>query len=204
MSMGGASEVADLQIDLADRDLQIVGVEAWACSAPLTPPLSFGTYELSSREYAAIRVRTAGGLVADCLGLSRGAPVDVVVLDLLGPVLLGRDSADISARVQDMIERGFLLGSGGIMARARSLLEICLWDLAAQAADVPLWRLLGAEERSLSALIVACGRGLYGGEDRSCQLCRFHTTTAAHRAGPRAGGLRRRDCRRFRLVGAER
>ena len=151
---------------MTDRDLQIESVEAWACSAPLSPPLSFGTYELASREYVAVRVRTSGGLVADCLALSRGAPSDVVILDLLGPVLLGENSADISARVAQMAGRGFLLGSDGIMARARSLLEICLWDLAAQVAGVPLWRLLGAQERSLPALIVE-GYSIAGESDEA-------------------------------------
>ena len=76
-------------------DTTIDRIEAWACSLPLPTPLRFGTFEVRTREYAAVRVSTKGGLVADCLSQTRKAPVDVAILDVLAPALIGRDGLDI-------------------------------------------------------------------------------------------------------------
>ncbi|HZT19734.1 MAG TPA: enolase C-terminal domain-like protein [Dongiaceae bacterium] len=135
-------------------DSAIDRIEAWACTLPLPKPLRFGSFEVRSREYAAVRLRTRGGLVADGLAQTRRAPVDVAVLDLLGPALLGRDALDIDARRADLALALRALERDGVFARAVSLLEICLQDLKAQAAGLPLWRLHRASAEPLDVLLV--------------------------------------------------
>lgn len=135
-------------------DTGIASIQAWACEVALPYPLSFGSFVVTEREYTAVRVTTHGGLVADCLGLSRRAPNDVAVLDVVGPLLLGRDALDVIARRED-VRRGLRAhDQDGVIGRAWSMLEICLWGLRSQAADTPLWRLLGGYPRELPVLLV--------------------------------------------------
>jgi len=135
-------------------DTTITRVEAWACSIPLSHPLSFGAFSISSREYVAIRVFTDGGLTADCLGLSRGAPIDVAVIDVLAPLLVGRDATAVAARLADLGAATRALDQEGVLGRARALIEIALWDLLAQEAGLPLWRLFGGYPRELPVVLV--------------------------------------------------
>jgi D-arabinonate dehydratase len=135
-------------------DTSIDAVETWACSVPLPKPLSFGNFTVSSREYVALRVSTRGGLVAECLGHTRRSPIDVAIADLLAPQLLGRDALDVGARLEDIRRATLALDEDGVVGRARSLVDICLWDIKAQAAGVPVWRLFGGNPRQLRVCLV--------------------------------------------------
>jgi len=129
-------------------------IETWACSIPLQTPLSFGNFVVSSREYAAVRITTRGGLVADCLGHTRRSPVDVAIADLMAPRLIGRQALDHGERLADLRRATLAIEEDGVMGRARSMVDICLWDLRAQALGVPVSRLLGGYERSVRVSLV--------------------------------------------------
>mgnify|MGYP001377318359 CR=1 FL=1 len=66
-------------------DTTIERIESWAVDLPLPGTLSFGAFTVTARQYAAGRVITRGGLVADCLGHTRRSPVGVAVSPLLAP-----------------------------------------------------------------------------------------------------------------------
>jgi L-alanine-DL-glutamate epimerase-like enolase superfamily enzyme len=127
-------------------------------------PLDFGTFRVISREYAAVRMTTAEGVVADCLVLNRRSPTDVAVADVLAPLIIGKDAADIAARAADLANGTRALDQGGVIGRGRSLLDICLWDIAARKEGVPLWRKLGGKARRLDVLLVE-GYSLPGESD---------------------------------------
>lgn len=135
-------------------DTIIDQVETWACSIPLAKPLSFGKFTVTSREYAAIRISTRGGLVADCLGHTRRSPVDVAISDLLAPRLLGKDALDLGERLSDLRRATLAIEQDGVIGRARSLVDICLWDIRAQSMGVPMWRLLGGHRRDVPVALV--------------------------------------------------
>lgn len=135
-------------------DTAIDRIETWACNIPLPTPLSFGSFTISTRRYAAVRIVTKGGLVADCLGHTRGSPVDVAIADLFAPALLGKDALDHGARLADLARITVAMEDDGVLGRARSLVDICLWDLKAQALGAPLWRLLGGTPRSVAVGLV--------------------------------------------------
>jgi L-alanine-DL-glutamate epimerase-like enolase superfamily enzyme len=135
-------------------DATIVAMDVWACSVPLSATLSFGSYSITSREYVAVRVTTRGGLVSDCLALSRRAPIDVAIADVIAPLLMGTNALDIVARVQSVRIATSAMDADGIMGRGLSLIEICLWDLLAQSAGMPLWRLLGGTPQTAPVLLV--------------------------------------------------
>ena len=194
-------------------DTTIDRIEAWACSLPLPTPLRFGTFEVRTRDYAAVRVSTKGGLVADCLGQTRKAPVDVAILDVLAPALLGRDALDIPARSADLAGTLRALERDGVFGRGVSLLEMCLHDLKAQAAGLPLWRLLREEAEPLDVLLVE-GYEMAGENDetfaqrlqaRHAEGYRMMKLEAAHYETPallasRVAAIRRHAGRDLRLV----
>jgi L-alanine-DL-glutamate epimerase-like enolase superfamily enzyme len=158
-------------------DVTIASVESWACSLPLDIPLSFGAYTLTKREYTVVRLRTHGGLEAAAIGLSRGLPVDVAATDVFAPLLIGTDGTDVVARTRDRNERLRVVERTGVAAFAWSLLDVCLWDMQAQAAGAPLWAHLGAVERTLPVLLVE-GYALPG-EDDAAFAARLADRTSA-------------------------
>lgn len=135
-------------------DTVIDWVETWACSIPLPQPLAFGAFTISTRRYAAVRIVTRGGLVADCLGHTRGSPVDVAIADLFAPALIGKDALDQGERLADLARITVSMEDDGALGRARSMIDICLWDLKAQSLGMPLWRLLGGAPRSVAVGLV--------------------------------------------------
>ncbi len=70
-----------------------------------------------------------------------------VIDDILTPLCIGRDAADITSLV-DSLQRS-VSGSGrnGPAMYALSAIDIALWDIAGKAAGLPLYRLLGGSPR---------------------------------------------------------
>lgn len=143
--------------------MTITGVEAWACSVPLPHPLSFGSFAITSREYVALRIATRDG-EADCVALSRRAPIDCLISEILAPHLIGRDARQVEDIMSDLYIKTWMLDLDGIVARALSQVNICLWDLRAKARQEPLWRTLGGGPRDLRLLVVE-GYALPGESD---------------------------------------
>lgn len=135
-------------------DTTITRIDTWACRVPLPGRLQFRTFVATDRRYCAVRVRTAGGLEGVCIGHTRGAPQDVAITDVLAPVLIGRDAAQPEARLAELHAAVVAMERDGLLGRAISLLEICLWDIAGQAAGRPVWQLLGGVARDLPVSLV--------------------------------------------------
>ena len=68
-----------------------------------------------------------------------------IVRDFLGPMLKGRDPRATESLWEFLFARSIDYGRKGVMLAAISALDIACWDLKAQDAGVPLYRLLGAE-----------------------------------------------------------
>lgn len=137
-----------------DDQSRVELVQVWACELKLPHPLSFGTYSVSSRQYAAVRLTTSDGTVGEALGLSRGAPVDVAVADVLAPLVIGKSALDIGTRMAEIGRATAAMDRDGVMARGRSLVEIALSDIRGQVAALPLWSLLGGDPRPVPVLLL--------------------------------------------------
>jgi L-alanine-DL-glutamate epimerase-like enolase superfamily enzyme len=139
--------------------------------------------------------------------------VDVAVLDLLAPALLGRDALDIPARMADLARALRVLERDGVLSRAVSLVEMGLQDLRAQSLGLPLWRLFGAAAAPLDVLLVE-GYEMAGEDDaifaerlaaRAAAGYRLMKLEAAHYETPallarRVGAVRRAAGDGLRLV----
>ena len=101
-----------------------------------------------------VRVETADGLDGAAFGLTRGAPLDAVVAELLAPPLLGRDARRTEAL---RAAWGAALphhAPEGLVLRGRSLIELAAWDIKGKAAGEPVWRLLGGGREAAPVLLV--------------------------------------------------
>jgi mannonate dehydratase len=100
--------------------------------------------------YLIVRVETAEpGLYG--LGCAsdpqRTLAVRSVLDNYLGPMLLGRDPADIEDIHRLLLNSGYWRG-GSIEGNALAGIDVALWDIKAKAAGVPLFSLLGGRVRS--------------------------------------------------------
>jgi len=146
--------------------LKIEKIEAWACVVPLQENLDFGTFQISSRKHTVVRVSTKGGLVAEVIGQSRGAPIDLAILDVIAPLCLGRSASNL-LDIRSHLERSLAaMELDGTLGRAWSLVEICINDIQAQAAEMPLWRWLGGKPDPVKVMIVE-GYALTGEDDKA-------------------------------------
>jgi L-alanine-DL-glutamate epimerase-like enolase superfamily enzyme len=97
------------------------------------------------------------------------------------PRLVGADALDRAGIAAGLADTATLSARHGIMASALSGVDIALWDLAARAEGVPLWRLIGGGEGDGRVRVYASG-GLYGADKDA-------TALAAEMAGYRARGF---------------
>lgn len=142
--------------------LKITAVRTIPIRAPLDRPFWSATHVgldpklgvHASRGLLLVEVETADGLVGlgSCQSSGRNlVALNHLVKDELAGYLLGQDAFD-RERIWETIYRGtFQHGRKGSAIAALSGLDIALWDLAGQAAGLPIYRLLGAAQDSLPA-----------------------------------------------------
>jgi L-alanine-DL-glutamate epimerase-like enolase superfamily enzyme len=155
-------------------------------------------------------VGDANGVYAD--GLVR-VPIVVVETDEgitgvgLGPcveietvfaAIEGEDPRSVTALYDRMLRRTFKAGHAGVVFGTIGALDAALWDIKAQAAGEPLWRLLGGRDRRVPAYASGLDIALTDEE-----LIATYQTYAEHglRAAKIKGGLDiDRDRHRLTLI----
>lgn len=135
-------------------ELIISKIEAWACVVPLGQALDFCTFHVTGRKHTVVRVTTSDGMISELISQSRGAPIDVAFLDVIAPICLGQDASDPPAIYEKVSNALIAMEMDGTLGRAWSLMEICLHDLCARAAEIPLWKYLGGYPAPVKVLLV--------------------------------------------------
>ncbi len=87
-----------------------------------------------------------------------------VELERAFPAIEGQDPRSVTALYDRMLRRTFKAGHGGAAFAAIGAVDTALWDIKAQAADEPLWRLLGGRDRTVPAYASGLDIGLDDGE----------------------------------------
>ena len=129
---------------MSETGSKIASVEAALLRLPLRQPITFPSGTWSSWSYVVTRVRTVDGNEAAAYGFLGEIPVDLMITELIGPALVGLDTIDL----RSVAERGARAAGpplADVVRPAASLVEVCLWDLAARASGVPLWQLLAPQ-----------------------------------------------------------
>lgn len=169
----------------------IADVAVRTLTVPLPRPLRLSSMEITERRYAVVTVQTRDGLTGRGYALTRDLPVAALVQQLR-PVLIGRDADLILARYEDCMRASLAGGRTGAVMRAIALIDVALWDIKAQRAALPLWRLLGGCEPRVPLVLVA---GYPREDEPPAALARRvvdhalagHTLLKVARAGDREG-----------------
>jgi D-galactarolactone cycloisomerase len=132
--------------------MKIIRVEA----VPLSIPSRYGAdaWALGSGgwqalDFCLVRVDTDAGITGwgEAFSYSCRRPVAAAVNDMIAPLAVGHDAADIDGLHATIQRRLHIFGRFGIAAFALSGLDIALWDIAGKAAGKPLHALLGGARR---------------------------------------------------------
>ena len=125
--------------------MRISRVDAFHLCAPLARPFSFSQFSYSHREAMLVRVAVDDGREGWGEAYGPAAVTAPIVREFLGPLVLGRDPRAAEALWELLFARSLDYGQKGLMLAAISAVDIACWDLKAQDAGLPLYRLLGAE-----------------------------------------------------------
>ena len=132
--------------------MKIIRVEA----VPLSIPCRYGAEGWTlgaggwkALEFCLVRVDTDAGITGwgEAFSYSCRRAVAAALTDMIAPLAVGRDAADIDGLHGEIQRRLHIFGRFGITAFALSGLDIALWDIAGKAAGKPLHALLGGGKR---------------------------------------------------------
>lgn len=121
-----------------------------------------------------------------------------VELDAIFAAIADEDPRSVTALYDRMLRQTFKAGHAGVVFGTIGALDTALWDIKAQAAGQPLWRLLGGRNRQVPAYASGLDIGLSDEE-----LVTAYQAYADHglRAAKLKGGLDiERDLHRLLLV----
>ncbi len=128
-------------------ETKIVSVRARGIAIPLKNATSLSSRRVTARHYGVVEVTGDDGVkgIGFCYAGSAGASVfPLAVSSLLSSVLIGQDAHRVEGLWQEMYQEVLLQGRAGIVMRGISALDTALWDRNARAAQLPLYKFLGA------------------------------------------------------------
>jgi L-alanine-DL-glutamate epimerase-like enolase superfamily enzyme len=156
----------------------IARVEALTVSLPLDRPVWASGLRIALRDFLIVRIALASGRCGYGFHKSRGIALDRIVRDNLAPLLIGQDPWRVERLWRVMHDATLLAGRTGAVMRTIGTVDIALWDLRAQLAGVPLYRMLGGYRTECDALLVT---GYYEEDPHDCEP--MQRQLAAWRAG---------------------
>jgi L-alanine-DL-glutamate epimerase-like enolase superfamily enzyme len=132
--------------------MKIVRVEAVPLSIPCrygADAMVLGTGGWRALDFCLVRVDTDAGITGwgEAFSYSCRRAVVAALNDMIAPLAVGRDAADIDGLHGEIQRRLHIFGRFGIAAFALSGLDIALWDIAGKIAGKPLHALLGGARR---------------------------------------------------------
>jgi L-alanine-DL-glutamate epimerase-like enolase superfamily enzyme len=131
---------------------RIEQVETYILKVPLKRPIADSIYYRTHWHIPVVEIRTSEGLTGTGYsGLWAGEDLICATIDrYIAPMIQGEDPRDIK-RLWSAIYWSPLhwVGRAGVAHMAQSMVDVALWDLAAQRAELPLWRMLGGRYNKL-------------------------------------------------------
>jgi L-alanine-DL-glutamate epimerase-like enolase superfamily enzyme len=129
--------------------MKITQVDIYTLDIPYEKPLVVTIGSIEGAENVVVKITTDTGLV----GWGEASPCAYIVGDTqqtnyqtaqqLAKVVMGKDPLAIEARVAEI--KGYIVNESSI----RSAFDMALYDIAAKAADMPLYQFLGGERREI-------------------------------------------------------
>ena len=94
-----------------------------------------------------VQLHTDTGLIGLGETWYAASTVESAVHDHFGPLLIGRDPAEIERHWQTMFRLSDHAGYGGAEMRAISAIDVALWDIKGQALQMPIFEIIGGGTR---------------------------------------------------------
>lgn len=94
-----------------------------------------------------VHVHTDAGIIGLGETWYAASTVEAAIHDHFGPLLIGRDPAEIEAHWQTMFRLSDHAGYGGAELRAISAIDVALWDIKGQALKMPVFEIIGGGTR---------------------------------------------------------
>jgi L-alanine-DL-glutamate epimerase-like enolase superfamily enzyme len=126
---------------------KISAVRARNISIPLDRATSLSSRLVTERHYGVVELMGDDGHkgVGFCyVGSAGGRLFSEAIESLLAPILLGEDPYRVEGLWTSMYQEALLQGRAGTVIRAISALDTAIWDRNARAANLPLYKYLGA------------------------------------------------------------
>lgn len=183
--------------------MKVVAIDVHRLAVPLRRPIRTAVHHHEYANTVLVEMRTDAGLVGTgwCFAFGdKRAMALAALVESLVPIYEGRDPRAVRARHTDAWRELNFLGHAGAPLMALSALDTACWDIAAQAASLPLFRFLGGET-SRVATYASSGLWLDYTEDAlTAEAQRF--LAEGHRAMKMRVGRKdsREDLARARLV----
>ena len=105
-----------------------------------------------------VKVGTDAGIYGIGESYYFGKTVATFVDEFIAPTLIGLDPTNIESISRKLTTYTGALSSG-VEMRAKSAVDIALWDIAGKVANKPIYQLLGGQTRSLPIYNTCAGRG---------------------------------------------
>jgi prepilin-type processing-associated H-X9-DG protein len=121
-----------------------------------------------------------------------------VELDTVFAAVAGEDPRCVTALYDRMLRRTFKAGHAGAVFGTIGAIDTALWDIKAQLAGEPLWRLLGGRDRTVVAYASGLDMGL--ADDELAEVYRAYAERGVRAAKLKGGLDAREDRRRLALV----
>jgi len=125
--------------------MKITQVDIYTLDVPYEKPLVVTIGSIEGAENVVVKITTDTGLI----GWGEASPCAYIVGDTqqtnyqtaqqLAKVVMGKDPLAIEARITEI--KGYIVNESSI----RSAFDMALYDIAAKAADMPLYQFLGGE-----------------------------------------------------------
>lgn len=94
-----------------------------------------------------VQIHTDTGLIGLGETWYAASTVEAAIHDHFGPLLIGRDPAEIERHWQTMFRLSDHAGYGGAELRAISAIDVALWDIKGQTLQMPIYEILGGAIR---------------------------------------------------------
>lgn len=126
--------------------MKITAIEIDRLAVPLRRPIRTSVHDFSHAYTVFVRLRTDAGLTGIGWCFNPEAPKAAALaalVEAIAPIYQDRDPRDVRAIFNDAWRDLNFLGHAGPSITALSALDTACWDLAAQAAELPLYCYLG-------------------------------------------------------------
>lgn len=136
------------------RDTIVKKVTTHFLSIPLERPLITAAFPIPAIDTALVQVTTEGGYqgVAWSFAFGKGRVASLVrMMQDLGELAIGHDALDTEALWAKLNKAVGFIGQRGVAAAAISAIDTSCWDIKGQAANLPVYKLLGGFRHEVEA-----------------------------------------------------